>query len=258
MYLLNKYTKWYNAIIASALARKDIDLYFEKHHILPKCLGGSDDKTNLVKLTLKEHFICHLLLIRMVDDKVKKAKLTYACWQMTKRYSVTSREYESLKLQLSTSMSGIPKSEEHKASMRKPKSNTTNMKGGPGGVKGSKREGQALENIRNAVKLQNRSGEHNPFYGKHHTEETKQYYRELFTGQKISDEHKLKISQGLKGKPTWNKGVPMNDLSKIKASQSLSGRITINNGVINKRVKKELLEEFLTLGWIIGQISKIK
>lgn len=31
--------------------------YFEKHHILPKSLGGTNDKENLVKLTAREHFI---------------------------------------------------------------------------------------------------------------------------------------------------------------------------------------------------------
>ena len=32
--------------------------YYENHHILPKCLGGSDDPQNLIKLTAREHFLC--------------------------------------------------------------------------------------------------------------------------------------------------------------------------------------------------------
>ena len=37
-------------------------IYYEKHHILPKCLGGNNDKENLVLLTAKEHYVCHKLL----------------------------------------------------------------------------------------------------------------------------------------------------------------------------------------------------
>jgi hypothetical protein len=39
--------------------------YVEKHHIIPRSLGGSDDKSNIVALTSKEHFVCHLLLTKM-------------------------------------------------------------------------------------------------------------------------------------------------------------------------------------------------
>lgn len=57
-FLINKYTKWYFNIIESA-QRQEMDGYTEKHHIIPKSLGGSNDKTNIVKLTAREHFICH-------------------------------------------------------------------------------------------------------------------------------------------------------------------------------------------------------
>ena len=43
----------------------DKDQYGENHHIIPKCLGGSDDKNNLVRLSAREHFICHMLLAEM-------------------------------------------------------------------------------------------------------------------------------------------------------------------------------------------------
>lgn len=255
MYLLNKYTKCYNSIICRATTRMlDNATYFEKHHIIPRCLGGTNDKSNIVRLTAKEHFICHLLLIRMVENRVAKSKLSYAVWQFTKRYATSAAKYENLRIQLSNNTKGIPKSEEHKTALRKPKSNTSKMKGGPGGVKGRKIKGQALTNIRNAVKLQDRSGENNSFYGKHHSEETKQYYRNLFSNVPLSDTHKENISKGLKGKSTWNKGIAMNDSAKQKASQSLSGRITINNGSTNKRVKPENIEEFLSSGWLKGKL----
>jgi 5-methylcytosine-specific restriction endonuclease McrA len=37
--------------------------YKEIHHILPKSLGGSNDKSNLVELTAREHYIVHMLIM---------------------------------------------------------------------------------------------------------------------------------------------------------------------------------------------------
>lgn len=39
--------------------------YTEKHHIIPVSLGGSNHRDNLVKLSAREHFICHYLLVKM-------------------------------------------------------------------------------------------------------------------------------------------------------------------------------------------------
>ena len=38
-------------------------VYYENHHILPRCVGGGEEKENKVLLTAKEHFIVHKLLI---------------------------------------------------------------------------------------------------------------------------------------------------------------------------------------------------
>ena len=57
---MNKYENWYNAITTKAKLRT-IDGYKERHHIIPRSLGGPDTKENLVDLTAREHFICHLL-----------------------------------------------------------------------------------------------------------------------------------------------------------------------------------------------------
>ena len=38
----------------------------EKHHVIPSSLGGSNRKYNIVTLTPKEHYICHLLLTKIV------------------------------------------------------------------------------------------------------------------------------------------------------------------------------------------------
>lgn len=44
------------------------------------------------------------------------------------------------------------------------------------------------------------SGENHPFYGKHHTEETKNNISKKLSGRKFTEEHKQKISEANKGK----------------------------------------------------------
>jgi len=75
MFLENKYSKFYFDIINKAKSQNRIKLnrsninyvYYEKHHILPKSLFPelATSKDNLVLLTAREHFICHLLLVKM-------------------------------------------------------------------------------------------------------------------------------------------------------------------------------------------------
>ena len=102
MYLDNKYTKWYYSIIKSAKANP-FDGYTEKHHIIPKCLGGTDEVDNLVVLSARQHFICHWLLTKMVEGKARY-KMVYALNFMMviennlqERYKVPPRTYAKLK-----------------------------------------------------------------------------------------------------------------------------------------------------------------
>ena len=62
------YNKIYNDIIQNRIQNPVLDTYTECHHILPKSLDGSDDKSNLVNLLAREHFICHLLLTKMYQE----------------------------------------------------------------------------------------------------------------------------------------------------------------------------------------------
>jgi len=97
----SKYTKWYYKICSKKYEGKVL----EKHHIIPKCLGGKDNNDNLVNLSPKAHFICHWLLTKMVDEKHLKEKLYYAFNFMLckpkdlkeKRYYPCSRVYEIAK-----------------------------------------------------------------------------------------------------------------------------------------------------------------
>lgn len=68
------YHKIYQNIIDKAISlnrSKKESTYYENHHIIPRCIGGNDDKDNLVLLTAKEHFISHLLLVKIYPDNNK-------------------------------------------------------------------------------------------------------------------------------------------------------------------------------------------
>jgi hypothetical protein len=58
------YKKHYDLLIEKAKNRT-YDGYVELHHIVPRCLGGSDDRTNLVPLTPEEHYVAHQLLVKI-------------------------------------------------------------------------------------------------------------------------------------------------------------------------------------------------
>jgi hypothetical protein len=47
------------------------ETYGEVHHIIPRALGGLDDKSNLVKLSYREHFVCHELLLKFIPNNTK-------------------------------------------------------------------------------------------------------------------------------------------------------------------------------------------
>jgi hypothetical protein len=46
----------YNEIINRAQDRVlDVNQYYESHHVIPKCMGGTDDILNKISLTYREH-----------------------------------------------------------------------------------------------------------------------------------------------------------------------------------------------------------
>lgn len=61
------YISVYNQLVQRALNREVIG-YTEKHHIVPKCMGGTNKKNNIVPLTAREHFLAHRLLTRIYPN----------------------------------------------------------------------------------------------------------------------------------------------------------------------------------------------
>lgn len=86
------YQKIYNQLIEK---RQQIlvEGYSERHHIIPRCMGGSDSAENLVRLTAREHFIAHVLLVKIY----RNASLMHAANMMSNFKKCTSKKYSWLK-----------------------------------------------------------------------------------------------------------------------------------------------------------------
>jgi hypothetical protein len=182
------YQKIHDEIIEKAKIRI-LFAYKEKHHIVPKCLGGTDDISNLVDLTAREHFIIHLLLCKIYP---KNRKLSNAVWMMANvkreyqdRYIPSSRLYEIARLEYSKNSSG-----EGNPMFGKNHSNETKQKQRESKIDAYKKEG-------------------NPFYGKKHSKETIE---------------KIKMSISKKGKTSGRKGKVNSEEHNKKASESLKER----------------------------------
>ena len=93
------YKKIHDNLIEKAKNRK-LEGYVEKHHIIPKCMNGTNESNNLVELTAREHFLVHWLLHEMYPEN---SDLRYAFWSMCRnsdnqqRYKPSSRVYEYAK-----------------------------------------------------------------------------------------------------------------------------------------------------------------
>jgi hypothetical protein len=186
----SKYSRWYFNIIYSAKLNPPNGAA-ERHHILPKSLGGSNDKNNIVKLTPKQHFICHRLLVKMTTG-IARQKMVYAFWIMSNKkrlHTVSSNSYSEAKRLIQDVMSSRHITDEFRRQCSER-------------MRGKKMLPSTKEALLKAIT------------GKEQTDVTKQKIRESLTGwyknntntrvgQKRTDEQKKRISDAKK--ISWHK-----------------------------------------------------
>jgi hypothetical protein len=115
------YQKIYDNLIERARYRL-IKGYTEKHHIVPRCLGGTDESNNLVRLTPEEHYVAHQLLVKIHPNVLKLVTATQLMTVHTTNNRTTNKLFGWIRRRASKLAIGKPKSEETKQRMRKPKS----------------------------------------------------------------------------------------------------------------------------------------
>lgn len=86
------YQRIHDFIIERAKNRPKPNCYCEKHHIIPKCMGGTNDKENLAILTIKEHYLIHYLLTKIYKNDIK---IACAFWIMCNGSGRTPRPIPS-------------------------------------------------------------------------------------------------------------------------------------------------------------------
>jgi hypothetical protein len=94
-----EYERTYYRLMYMARGRLKIKGEHETHHIVPRAIGGSDSKDNLVHLTYREHFLAHWLLALFTEGEAryKMLRALYYMLQKSKNHSdrkVTSWQYE--------------------------------------------------------------------------------------------------------------------------------------------------------------------
>jgi hypothetical protein len=220
----------------------------ERHHIIPQSLGGSNDKSNLVYLSCREHFLCHWLLVKMTEGEYYH-KMVYALMGMRaenehqERYQTifTARVYEKYRIEHA----------EYHSKLMKSKNLVPWNKGG-----GTLTEEQ-LENVRHAARNRNID----PI--KQAEGQRKRIAK--IVGQKRTDETKRLMSLASKGKPKGPmseeqkqaRSITMTGQKKTKShatnvANAVLGNISINKDNTEKKVKKDTLQSYLDDGWQLG------
>lgn len=230
IYTPNKYTNIYFAIVNKSFyenRKRSDDQIYEEHHIIPKSLGGSNDKSNLVLLTPKEHYLCHRLLPKMVVHKQHYQKMVYAMWCLVngngraKRYSPSGKVYQTIK-------------EEHRAI------HSSKVSG----------RGNSFFGKKHTEETRKRLSENNPAK----REDVKEKMRgprpgylphNHYTGW--SDEVKQKLSQ-------LNLGKTHSEETKLKMSETRKNKIWIKkSGEKSKHIQKDQFEMYQSCGWTRGR-----
>lgn len=221
------YKKNYEKLISTRklLKRsKDNNEYYERHHITPKSLGGSNKKENLVLLTFKEHFIAHLLLSKMYGGESKR-KMYYALWRMSSsnknhKRILSASQYENCRLSgvlakikhLVTEETRLKISKGNKGKVR-----TDEMKNNSRQANLGKKNGPPSNETRDKISKSN--------LGKKRSEEVNQKNCERNLGKIQSEETKNKRSQKLLGKSR-----PEEVIKKIKENNTQEIKILCSNG----------------------------
>lgn len=112
------YRKHYDKLIETRKNRViDGDVYYEKHHIVMKSMGGSNESENLVMLTAREHFLAHWLLWRIYRNR----KSSYAFFSMCQLRRGTRKELKFSSIAYQEARESVSHSEETRLKLSKPR-----------------------------------------------------------------------------------------------------------------------------------------
>jgi hypothetical protein len=200
-FISNKYTQAYYSIITSASQRPQIkvkDQYTERHHIIPDSFyinnrskgkspgwleGNSNDKSNMVRLSPREHFICHWLLTKMVMSQAVY-KMQKALVALRRSGSNHKRVYSSAHYAHLRKLSAKILSEQNKNRVQSDQERAKRS----AALKGRKRPEHVIQALQQAN------------LNRVVSEDTKQKLSKIFKGSKRGDDTRAKISAAQVGR----------------------------------------------------------
>ena len=142
----------YQRLMAGAAARVKPQGYVERHHVVPRSMGGDDTASNLVWLTAREHFIAHWLLHRVYRTPATARAFKLMVQSQGRR---RGRDYAQARAQMAQNMRGELNVARRPDVRQKLKANARNP------FAGKKRPEHAqLMRAKGLIR-----GENNPFFG---------------------------------------------------------------------------------------------
>ncbi|CAM0041708.1 homing endonuclease [Vibrio phage D148] len=133
------YARIYDELISNAQATTH-EGYVEIHHIVPRCMGGTDESENLVALSAREHFLAHWLLAKIHSSN---DSLTYAWNMMCVGRTQSSHLYKYAREEVSRKRTGKTWGNHTEEAKRKMSESRKGVKQGP-------RSDEAKEKMRQA------------------------------------------------------------------------------------------------------------
>jgi hypothetical protein len=204
------YKKHYDDLILRAKSRALIEGYSEKHHIIPKCMGGDNSEDNLVILRPEEHYVAHQLLVKIYPNEYK---LVYALHIMTvdNRHHgrFLNKEYAWVRRAYSEAMSGRTLSAEHRRNI------------GLGNI--GKRKGLTYEDQ----------------YGKEKAEYLRELKSQQLSGRKLSDETCSKMSESKMGHAVEPETIEKIREIHIGSTRSETTRLNISKSLTGRTLSEE-------------------
>jgi hypothetical protein len=203
------YKKHYDLLIQKGKSRQVIEVYYESHHIIPRCMGGTDKKDNLVNLTAEEHYVAHQLLTKIYPDHygLKIAAVAMATDNRTGQRS-NNKLYSWLRKRAAIAQSefqtGRRWSEEQIENLKESLRNSESRQEYYESRRGIQRTEEEKLKMSISAKtsekaIKARADLHARQVGVPRSLETCKKVGDAFKGRKLTEEHKQNISDALKG-----------------------------------------------------------
>jgi len=193
------YAANYERLIARARGR-ELSGYREKHHVVPRCMGGGNEAGNIVELTGEEHYVAHQLLVKMYPAS---RHLSHAAALMATRCT-GNKLYGWIKRRMAHEMRGNKRGLGNKPSpeaCEKLRARSIGNKYGLGKIPSLETRAKlSAANLGKVLTAEHRKKLSESHIGKKASLETRAKLSKSLSGRKQSQEHMANVAAAQRGK----------------------------------------------------------